>query len=374
MTAISPQVFTEQCDGDPEREETLADLMWSRLLTVEQLRHLPPAEPLVDGVLFQNTLSVLYGKRGEAKSFVALDLGLCVATGTWWHRHQVAAGPVLYVVAEGASGISRRVDAWLEAQRLHSATEFRAYPGAVNLFRTDQAAALADVATRLGARLVIIDTLARSAVGAEENSAKDMGIVVDNAETIRRRSGACVVLVHHTRKDGLVMRGSGSIDGAAETMIECSMTGQRITLRSEKAKDTREFNPIALYLQPIANSCVVVSNVAATSDGLPESRATVLDLFGATFGAIGATKADLRDTVIETLKVDRSTAYRAINDLVTLGLLRNTGSKERPFLVLPEPAEVATSQTVASHETQSSHAPPLFRGCDVRHDDEDDRS
>lgn len=357
-------------DDEDDREETLADVLLSRLLTVEQLLERPPPEPLVDGVLFRNTIVAVYGPRGGGKSFVVQDLALCKTTGTWWHGHRLEPGPVLYVAAEGSPGLGQRFASWLGAHKLHDAGPLHIYPGAINVFRADEAHALAEVAFMCDAELVIIDTLARSIVGAEENSAKDMGVVVANAEAIRRASGACVLVVHHTRQDGQVMRGSTALDGAADTLIECKANGERVTLRCEKQKDAAEFEPVTLHRAPFAGSCVLRSNVAATIDELPESRATILELFRATFGATGATKAELRDAVVEAHGVERSTAYRGINDLVTLGLLVNEGSKTRPFLVLPDPENVAMSQPVACDEPQSSHAPSLLGGCDVRHDAE----
>jgi putative DNA primase/helicase len=46
----------------------------------------------------------------SAKSFIAVDLACCVATGTQWRSHQVERGKVLYLIAEGTSGLFLRVD------------------------------------------------------------------------------------------------------------------------------------------------------------------------------------------------------------------------------------------------------------------------
>ena len=98
-------------EPQPEVDRRYLELM-SRLLDNKGLRSIPPPTPLVDGWLYRDTLAWIQGKWGNAKSFLAIDLGCCVATGTPWHGHEVAQGTVLYLIAEGASGLSQRVEAW----------------------------------------------------------------------------------------------------------------------------------------------------------------------------------------------------------------------------------------------------------------------
>ena len=47
-----------------------------------------------------------------------------------------------------------------------------------------------------------MDTLARHAVGVEENSAKEMGVWIANVEALAREFGCTVLLVHHIGKVG----------------------------------------------------------------------------------------------------------------------------------------------------------------------------
>jgi RecA-family ATPase len=54
---------------DENKTPVLADV----LLTRSALRNLPAAEPLIDDVLDQGTVALLYGMWGSGKSFIALD-------------------------------------------------------------------------------------------------------------------------------------------------------------------------------------------------------------------------------------------------------------------------------------------------------------
>jgi hypothetical protein len=97
-------------DNTEDENETpvLADL----LLTRSALRNLPDPEPLIDGVLDQGTVALLYGKWGTLKSFIAYDWAASVATGRAWQGRPTEQRKALYVAAEGAYGYKGRTDAW----------------------------------------------------------------------------------------------------------------------------------------------------------------------------------------------------------------------------------------------------------------------
>jgi RecA-family ATPase len=105
-------------DDPEENGPTPADQLRARLLTTEQLGTIPKPEPLVDGLLYLDSLAMLYGPSGAGKSFVGIDVAMHVASDhQWWNSCELANAPVLYMVAEGASGIRLRTDAWTQAPR-----------------------------------------------------------------------------------------------------------------------------------------------------------------------------------------------------------------------------------------------------------------
>ena len=82
------------------------------ILNSYSLDGLPAPEALIDGILYHDTLAWLHGKPGHGKSFLALDWAGCVSTGLPWQGRVVTLGPVLYVIAEGVTGLRQRVRAW----------------------------------------------------------------------------------------------------------------------------------------------------------------------------------------------------------------------------------------------------------------------
>src|SRR5216683_2634569 len=79
----------------------------------------PPAPWMVRGVLREQSVSLLYGRRGCYKSFVALDLAASLATGIPWQGHPIpTSGLVIYVAGEGGGGMVQRARAWAEFHQI----------------------------------------------------------------------------------------------------------------------------------------------------------------------------------------------------------------------------------------------------------------
>lgn len=192
------QVADHQVVDRPEHLH--GDLLRAALVRGNDIHNVPPPSPLVAGILDLDALALLYGPSGHMKSFVAQSLALSVATKTWWFGHKVEPGPVLYIVAEGLSGVGIRADAWQVKNRVWGCGDLYWLPMAVNLLDAKWRDGLEHLVADLKPVLIVIDTLARCMTGGDENSAKDMGRVVEAAEGLRRPSGACVLLVHHTGK------------------------------------------------------------------------------------------------------------------------------------------------------------------------------
>ena len=60
----------------------------------------------------KDDLVVLFGASGTFKSFLAIDMALHIAHGLPWLGRKTAAGSVVYVAAEGAGGLRKRLAAY----------------------------------------------------------------------------------------------------------------------------------------------------------------------------------------------------------------------------------------------------------------------
>ena len=111
---------------------------------------------------------------------------------------------MLYIAAEGAFGLKARIDAWEQGwHQSISDDDLRILPRPLNLTHYGELAELVTLIQQNGYGFVVIDTLARCMVGADENSAKDCGEVV--AALLRLRQATpegrgCVAGVHPYRQ------------------------------------------------------------------------------------------------------------------------------------------------------------------------------
>jgi hypothetical protein len=331
---------------EPEPEPlSIRDELERALVSGRRVLDLPPPEPLVEDMFDVGGLSTLFGKSGSGKSFVALDWSLCIASGNWWQGHKVKRGPVLYVAAEGQTGLGIRAKAWAVHNRTTIPDAMTWLIRPANLLNHQAAHALADIGRDLGAVLVVIDTLNRSMPGGEENQSKDMGLVIAACDLIRRATGAHVQLVHHTGKDATAgARGHSSLNGAVDTELEVKNGGDGIiTLTSSKQKEAPTGGlPLRLALVPAADSVAIgrYSSRIEEGAGLTSTGHLCLDALHKIALPGGAPTTVWRDAAVDA-GASRTMAYEQIKKLTELGLVHNLGSDARPAWALtPEALEL----------------------------------
>ncbi len=215
-----------------------------------------PIAWLVDGYIEEDAIAVMYGAPGKGKSFLALDVSCCIASKTLFHGRQVKPGAVFYIAGEGHNGLARRLRAWAHLNQQDMPELLFISEAAAELSSSISATHVAEAVQQLADAtgetpvLIVIDTLARN-FGGDENSATDMGQFVRNADTLRRRWNATVLIVHHSGKDGdRGARGSSALKGAADAEYEVNRGNddQLIRLVPRKMKDAEEPEPLAFEL------------------------------------------------------------------------------------------------------------------------------
>jgi hypothetical protein len=304
--------------------------LWERLLTRSQLDNLPDPQPLIHETLDRRTTAMLAGNWGTGKTFLALDWSLCVATGKPWQGRQAEQGPVVYIAAEGAYGIRKRVKSWEVAWHQDVKDDaFYVIPTAVQVGSRD-VRQLVDICQELNPSLVVIDTLARCFVGFEENSNSDMGVFVSAVDRIRDSiNGGTVLTVHHTGKDGKTIRGGSALEGAMDSTYLLQGDSHCMRLERIKRKDGPTPDQFTLRLEEIPGTDSVVVSGARGVDTTPTVE-RIMSTYVQLFSASGATKAELR----AALDMSPSSFHRGVNRALEQGFLMNTGTDQRPFYKL----------------------------------------
>lgn len=322
-TRIAGEVKFNDEKPDPV-VEFRAGVLRSKLLTGEELDKLPPPEPLIEGLLMKNSLAILYGHPGSGKSFVAVDWSLCIATGRGWQGRAVHQGKVLFIAAEGGTGLGQRKRAWSEDRGEDDVSNVTWLPMAVSLLDAKWSEALVMLVAEGNYSLVVIDTLSRSMSGGDENSPRDMTAAVDNADRVRRASGACVLVVHHKPRTGDNMRGHTSLEGAADTAVDVRSDEVTIKLSVSKQKDTASGDTVLLRLEPIGDSCVLRAHDGLGSNAEAEEK--LLDTIGSVCGSEGMSATSL----LKVAEMSERGFYRTLKALRDGGFVTNVGTETRP--------------------------------------------
>ena len=222
------------------------------VLSVEDLEALPQPEWLIPNRLPEGQTWV-YGEPGVGKTFVVLDWAATVAA---------RGNTVLYFIGEGVKGFSKRVLAWRKHHEWASLETFHVVPMTPQLLDKHSVEVFNEVIKEYQPSLIVIDTFARAAVGADENSAKDVGRVISVLDTVFRVHDCSSIVVHHSNKSGGSERGSGAIRGAAdatwEVMPDYSHSGlTTMQIACRKMKDSEPPRPLLAQLKPHADSAVL---------------------------------------------------------------------------------------------------------------------
>ncbi len=230
----------------------------------------PSPSWMIKGILPHSGLAMIYGASGSGKSFLAIDIALSIALGSEWCGKKVSQGNVVYIAAEGAAGIRKR----FKAYALHHSLDTKNIPisaieDAPNLHGNDATRLLSEIQKVEGVRVVVVDTLAQSSPGADENSAKDMGAILSKCKKIQEETGALVILIHHSGKDSSKgARGWSGIFAAMDTVIEVRSNKETRIAKITKQKDGEDGIEYSFALHPITlgwdddddeiTSCIVV--------------------------------------------------------------------------------------------------------------------
>jgi hypothetical protein len=334
-------------DDDSQLEAISSSASPYTFLTTEQLQSLPKTTWRVKGLFPEHGLGSIYGPSGSGKSFLALDLMAAVACGSAFYGHKTTQCPVVYVALEGTGGIAKRVEAYETHHMIKLPPTFRIVTDMLSLFSSEASVfAEAVIEAGLNEGVIVIDTLAQSAPGSDENSSAHMGLIISNAQLLQRMTNGLVVLIHHTGKDASRgARGHSSLYAALDAALEVKRTPNGLEWLSGKVKDGESGNATPFRLERVVlgkdedgdeiSSCVAVGDLLrkpTLTQPSGKNQKAVLDALLLKFGA-GTTIATNEALDIAKASLPNQTknttqrAKEALQGLLEIGRLVLNGDK-----------------------------------------------
>lgn len=297
---------------------------------------------IIENMLYAAATHALIGKVKLGKTTLCLDAAECIIYGRSFLKEEVVSGSVLYVseqplgsfVAElNNSGLVESGQMVLGSPPALGQFEYVCIEHWFKLPWTDIVEAALEQALKIGAKLIIFDTLSRIARIENENDASEVQQAID-VLTPFLEHGIATLFVSHERKSGGDIsdagRGSSAIVGSVDVIL-------RLTKPTGKHPDSyRQLDFIGRFPGPGPK---VLERKTADSS----SRYTVLGNMAAVQGMNA--QQSVMDTlknadeeytlsqIVEETEGKRSTTQRAVEKLVEAGLVLKSGdgSKGTPF-------------------------------------------
>ncbi len=212
----------------------------------ELVTDIKPIQWLIRDYVEQDSLVLVYGPPGSAKSFATVDFAACVATGQDWQGHAVKTGPVFYLAGEGHNGLARRFRAWEVARGVKIPTGMLwKSAGAAQILQSESIEGVAEAIWTISGEgknppaLIVLDTLARNFGPGDENSTADMSNFIAAVDKYLIQPWRCaVVIVHHSGHGQDRARGSSALKAAVDAEHEVTRDeAGNVQLRTTKMKD-----------------------------------------------------------------------------------------------------------------------------------------
>jgi hypothetical protein len=324
---------------------------------MDYIKNQVPLKWAIKNVLPLAEVGALYGESTAGKSFFALDMAMAIAIGKPWRGHAVQQGTVTYICGEGAQGFALRTEAYVEFHGdVAPDTPFHILGKAPNLLeKADVKELISSINAHAPVSLVIVDTLAQSTPGADENSSEGMGRALAHCKTIHEATGAMVLLIAHAGKDtSRGIRGWSGIKGALDVEICVSRSGEKRVGTITKMKDgTGEGVQYGFSLDTVVvrtdpndgsdlTSCVLKDGAAPVNVGGRKTEASIwkqaiMDCFTNLIDLTGsATPDQIIDAAVDTVARDtnapkdrrRERLKRAMGVLIDTGFLALNSENE----------------------------------------------
>jgi len=201
---------------------------------------MPPVRWLVDGLIKDRGVAMLYGETGTMKSYSTIDLACRMVNGMTFHGRRMTQGEVVYIVGEAEDEAKERIDSWT---RYYGLTEPEQrpllQPWAMDITSTQQMATLTELVNGFGGsiKLIIFDTLSDCTAGLRLNDPDEVGERLKPAIlSLARATRAAVLMVHHTGHNQYHERGARILRDMTDTTIRVSKQRNNVRWKIEKLR------------------------------------------------------------------------------------------------------------------------------------------
>jgi len=185
---------------------------------------------LVEDMIQAGSLTMFYGAGGSKKTYSALHLGICVASGKPWLGHKTIQSSVLVIDEDnGERHTADRIEEIARGLNVDKTTpiQYISLTG-YKLDKKEDVSEITQLIEHTSAKFVIFDVLAMLMEG-DENSKQDTQPIFTALRKLADTRGISVLIIHHSGKTASAgPRGSSAISGAVDLEIKITSTKSNV--------------------------------------------------------------------------------------------------------------------------------------------------
>jgi hypothetical protein len=229
-----------------------------------------PIKPwLIDQIIGEKDLVMIWGSSSTGKTFVVLDMLAQLARGSGKFAGQFTVNRpanVLYMTAEGLSGLVQRIQALLKAINFTSEEldRMKIIEEVVNFANSGAKNYYTNFLTAIEAQkftpdVIVIDHLSSTIPGFGDIDQKAATLVSEAISEIHRVTNSAVILIHHAGYNDAHHRGASNYKDILDVQIQTKGEQNTRTMKCTKNKDGDYWKDISYNIVPVAgtDSCVV---------------------------------------------------------------------------------------------------------------------
>ena len=298
----------------------------------------PPPPQIIQGVLHQGGKMILSGTSKSNKSWSLLDLAISVASGRDWWGHRCEKLPVAYLNFE--------LHPWAMQQRLDALCmarpECREIDDALFLWNlrghnADLSVLRPQLETELAQHqfgLVILDPAYKLLGNRDENANGEIASLMNEFEALAQKTGAAIVIAHHFAKGDSTAK--AAIDRSSGAGVWSRDPDSLVTLTPHEEEDCFSVNMTVRNLPRVPEFVLaweyplmrIANDLNPDALRRPQGRnklATDKEFMDAVITEEGKTFTKIVSDAKSSLNLSTSTAKRALNRLISAGLVINSG-------------------------------------------------
>lgn len=280
------------------------------------------------------TISYIASQAGKGKTWLALCVGLSVASGTdFLEKFQSKRAKVLYLDYENFELLHERLRMLIKGFGMNSSSFESFYVHSTMKKFSELKDDLQGAICRLGIELLIIDTF-REFAEIDENDSSEVSMLIGELRKLIDETGVAIILLHHEGKmhpkgEPLnKLRGSTALSGCADCVIQLNRDAEFLIVNHTKSRGARNLNPFILSISSTEGESFTLKYAGDALELDSSKGVAFFNAWAKDNNILSFASSEFINLAV-LAGISRSTAKRTLAQLAQAGKIRKESDKAR---------------------------------------------